>query len=523
MVIREIRNGRLELGVYLFESEPLQWPGFIEFDHMNKKVLTFSASRSLYKVWSLSDYRLLYQLRDRTIDEIKLSPGVILLIHTRDKQRQPLHIIDVESGETLQHFTHTLRKNQNVVCIEQFNEKLLVKQKRVPLQLVDVATHHSCVELSEAEFPAFDGFVFLYQVSRFLTLRKREINVWNLNGQRVASFDDHYNFYADCNTNNLFISQEQDVIISYCLTQSQIGALKNRHLNPDAWNMAKKRSGCISISHIFSGKSIAKIERLRTKKYPLRLLSPVQQYHALLAKLARVASDIQRQQQHVNESALPTTVADSDVSPLGTMSRTANLHTQTRAYERQLAITRQSIRVLETHTGVDVLPAPSDSLDTNASVDLPIECDDDRDILDDELNDDLNDELDAVNHLDLGEETDMDAHEPDMAMTDFVPLHAISFRSVVSEGMGARTVTPNISTTEHSCSYSSDAPSPQTQLSPKIKCEWPLRTLDDYRSFNRHAYQHNQALRDITVVFYNEKTHELYTGNKAGFLHVWAQ
>ena len=40
---RYIRRGQPEEGVELFTKECLKWPGFIEFDDVNCKVLTYSA------------------------------------------------------------------------------------------------------------------------------------------------------------------------------------------------------------------------------------------------------------------------------------------------------------------------------------------------------------------------------------------------------------------------------------------------------------------------------------------------
>ena len=40
---RYIRRNRLDAGFPLFETESLKWPGFVEFDDVNGKVLTYSA------------------------------------------------------------------------------------------------------------------------------------------------------------------------------------------------------------------------------------------------------------------------------------------------------------------------------------------------------------------------------------------------------------------------------------------------------------------------------------------------
>ena len=40
---RYIARGQPDAGFALFESESLKWPGFVEFDDVNGKVLTYSA------------------------------------------------------------------------------------------------------------------------------------------------------------------------------------------------------------------------------------------------------------------------------------------------------------------------------------------------------------------------------------------------------------------------------------------------------------------------------------------------
>ena len=44
---RYIRRGKPDAGFALFESESLKWPGFVEFDDVNGKVLTYSAQDRL--------------------------------------------------------------------------------------------------------------------------------------------------------------------------------------------------------------------------------------------------------------------------------------------------------------------------------------------------------------------------------------------------------------------------------------------------------------------------------------------
>jgi hypothetical protein len=46
--IEYILRGQPDAGFALFESESLKWPGFVEFDDVNGKVLTYSAQDRLF-------------------------------------------------------------------------------------------------------------------------------------------------------------------------------------------------------------------------------------------------------------------------------------------------------------------------------------------------------------------------------------------------------------------------------------------------------------------------------------------
>ncbi|WRX13033.1 hypothetical protein QQP08_005520 [Theobroma cacao] len=70
--IEYIRRGQPDAGFALFESESLKWPGFVEFDDVNGKVLTYSAQDSIYKVFDLKNYTMLYSISDKNVQEIKI-------------------------------------------------------------------------------------------------------------------------------------------------------------------------------------------------------------------------------------------------------------------------------------------------------------------------------------------------------------------------------------------------------------------------------------------------------------------
>jgi len=259
--LHHIEEGMPDKGEAIFQSESLCFPGFVEFDDVNSKVLTYSSLGRVYKIWDLTDYRLMYQISDKSISEIKISPGIMLLIY-KQKESEPadrpctrttptptsyvqLKILSIEDGQVLKELKLPLIRDKKVDFIEQFNEKLLVKQESENLQILDVRTG-SRMEVSSKEFMTPNAFIFLYENQLFLTFRQRSVEVWNFRGELMTRFEDHDLWHAECNTNNIYITADQDLIISYCRDDASQGG------QPDC--------GSINISHILTGKRLTKFD-----------------------------------------------------------------------------------------------------------------------------------------------------------------------------------------------------------------------------------------------------------------------
>jgi hypothetical protein len=241
--IKDVLAGNPSVSFPLFETESLRWPGFVEFDDVNGKVLTYSATDRVYKVWELQNYSILYALSNKNIQEIKISPGIMLLIFNRSAlgDHIPLKIVSIETGEVLKSFKHKLNKDLKIDFIEQFNEKLLVKQENSNLQILDVRNPgKEAKEVNKTDFLTPSAFIFLYENQLFLTFRGSHVSVWNFKGELVTTFEDHELWHQDCNTNNIYITGGQDLIISYCKDGG-------------------KSTGSINISNILNGKRLAKI------------------------------------------------------------------------------------------------------------------------------------------------------------------------------------------------------------------------------------------------------------------------
>ncbi|CAM6018612.1 unnamed protein product [Sphagnum balticum] len=97
----------------------------------------------IYKVFDLKNYIMLYSISDENVQEIKISPGIMLLIFDRAQSHVPLKILSIEDGSMLKAFNHLLHRNKKVDFIEQFNEKLLVKQENENMQILDVRVSHN--------------------------------------------------------------------------------------------------------------------------------------------------------------------------------------------------------------------------------------------------------------------------------------------------------------------------------------------------------------------------------------------
>lgn len=239
--LAHIRKGNLKSAMVLFKTESLKWPGFVEFDDVNGKILTFSAQDKKFKVWCLQSYNLLYSISDDRIDEVKISPGILLLIYNRAESHIPIRILDIATGKCVRDMNHLVNRKRKIDFIEQFGEKLLVKAENENLQIIDVVTGE-IVEVERSNFLRASSFISLYESQQFLTVQNCDVKVWNFCGQHVNNFEDHTLFGADTLSSCVYITKKQDIIISYCHQEHE-----------------ECTHGTINISEINTGKLLGKI------------------------------------------------------------------------------------------------------------------------------------------------------------------------------------------------------------------------------------------------------------------------
>ncbi|GLJ54586.1 hypothetical protein SUGI_1172570 [Cryptomeria japonica] len=187
-----IRRAQPDVGFTFFECEKLTCTGFVMFDSINGKGITFSGQDHIYKVFDLKNYTHLYSISAKEIEEIKISSDQLLLVSKRTAcgSHLPLKILSIEDGKVLKSFHHAVLPNKTVHFVELCHDKIFVKQENECLQMVDVQSE-KMIELRNQELEKSSTFIFLNEKRLFLTFHSGIVFVWSLQGDLVASYRNH--------------------------------------------------------------------------------------------------------------------------------------------------------------------------------------------------------------------------------------------------------------------------------------------------------------------------------------------
>ncbi|RLN31238.1 hypothetical protein C2845_PM05G17150 [Panicum miliaceum] len=216
--IEYVRRNELDAGFPIFESESLKWPGFVEFDRVNGKVLIYAAQDG---------------------------QGFMLVIYDRTPSYVSLKILSIVDGKPIKSFKHLLHPNKKVDFIDHFNEKLLVKQECENSQILGV-WNSELIEINDTKLVNPQALVVLHERNLILIFQNRRAAVWNFQGELVTSFEDHLLWHDGvCSEKNIYITKDEGRIISYC---------KSEAVEDDVTPI-----GSINMSEIMTGKCIAKI------------------------------------------------------------------------------------------------------------------------------------------------------------------------------------------------------------------------------------------------------------------------
>jgi hypothetical protein len=91
-------------------------------------------------------------------------------------------LVNIHTGEELMKFQFD-KINSEIEFLEQFNEKIMIKQKDRRLKIYNTWTR----ELTDVpEFDAPEAFIFLYDKEKFLTLKDGKIEIWTSEGELIT-------------------------------------------------------------------------------------------------------------------------------------------------------------------------------------------------------------------------------------------------------------------------------------------------------------------------------------------------
>ncbi|GAB5356662.1 hypothetical protein AAMO2058_000308900 [Amorphochlora amoebiformis] len=235
ILLSNIESGHVHRRRKVLRREQLYWPSFIEFDNINRKILVFSATERLYKVWELSGYRLHFVLQSDDIDEIKISKGILLVINERSKSHVKLRIVNIHTGSLLVCHKLLLHRHSKIEFIDILNDKIIIKQDNQHMQILDLGTK----QMIKSSFVTPLSFLFLHQTKLFLAFREDSIETRDFNANMVARIKTGLKREVEVGSNCVVNANQTVLITNY----------KDHH--DDGW---------IDISDIRSGKNIAKLQ-----------------------------------------------------------------------------------------------------------------------------------------------------------------------------------------------------------------------------------------------------------------------
>lgn len=229
-----IRSGCPEQGSVLFGAEPLRWPGFVEFDDVNAVLLKCSAENRVYRVYDLAEYRQLHFFSNELVRDVKMSPGLLLLVLEPVAGKLPLVLRDVRTGHVLAELDWSLHPDYGLpTVVEHFHERLLVQQERGPLELADLRSGavrvvgpppcgpgpHSpplpcgAEQLHRPPAPP-PAFICLQRRNAFLACMQGGLALLDAQGTVVCMYDPHLAWPATLSS--ISITRDERHIISYC-------------------------------------------------------------------------------------------------------------------------------------------------------------------------------------------------------------------------------------------------------------------------------------------------------------------
>uniref|UniRef100_A0A0E0CFX7 Uncharacterized protein n=1 Tax=Oryza meridionalis TaxID=40149 RepID=A0A0E0CFX7_9ORYZ len=206
-----IRSNKQNNGQQIFESENIKWPDSVDFDAPNARALI--QQHSTYRVFDLKDYSLLYQIPDVNVHQVVFRPSLFLIKLEQTHNVYPFRIFCAQNFEETHSFV--LVASSKRPDIQPLHDKMIIKQnfanENGNLQILDLRSS----KITEVPIGIYE-FHALHGRNLFLSFQNNSTELRDLQGDIVRNFEDHVLDELNRVDDNLFITKDEDVIISGC-------------------------------------------------------------------------------------------------------------------------------------------------------------------------------------------------------------------------------------------------------------------------------------------------------------------
>lgn len=191
----------------------------MDFDAPNARALI--QQRSTYRVFDLKDYSLLYQIPDVNVHQVVFRPSLFLIKLEQTHNVYPFRIFCAQNFEETHSFV--LVASSKRPDIQPLHDKMIIKQnfanENGNLQILDLRSS----KITEVPIGIYE-FHALHGRNLFLSFQNNSTELRDLQGDIVRNFEDHVLDELNCVDDKLFITKDEDVIISGCKSEG-IGAV----------------------------------------------------------------------------------------------------------------------------------------------------------------------------------------------------------------------------------------------------------------------------------------------------------
>lgn len=188
--LKQFMKGTIELNQInpevIFQTENLSSPAFVEFDEFNGKIITRN-SLATYKVWSMKDFKLVFEMTDKRIEEIRTADGIFLTIRSLEtNERLLLSIYEIDSGRLVINYDINLVQLVELEILEIFDRVLLLKQagsNALIINLINFEYHF----IKNDNLDERTLFMYINKANIFVTLNKNSVIFYSITGEEIRS------------------------------------------------------------------------------------------------------------------------------------------------------------------------------------------------------------------------------------------------------------------------------------------------------------------------------------------------